>query len=129
MKDVIQSIPSVFKQRNKRKNATRFLRFGLILVLFVVCYMQVYINLMSKELGGVSIGWIESLYWVLTTMTTLGYGDITFSGDSGRLFSMLVMFTGVFYLLWFFHLFLWNFFTSLLWNIKQVPGLPVGLMQ
>ena len=98
MKDVIQSIPSVFKQRNKRKNATRFLRFGLILVLFVVCYMQVYINLMSKELGGVSIGWIESLYWVLTTMTTLGYGDITFSGDSGRLFSILVMFTGVFYL-------------------------------
>jgi Trk K+ transport system NAD-binding subunit len=55
-------------------------------------------NLMSKELGGVSIGWVESFYWVLTTMSTLGYGDITFTGDSGRLFSMMVMFTGVFYL-------------------------------
>jgi Trk K+ transport system NAD-binding subunit len=55
-------------------------------------------NLMSKELGGVSIGWVEAFYWVLTTMSTLGYGDITFTGDSGRLFSMMVMFTGVFYL-------------------------------
>ncbi len=98
MKEVIQSIPSVFKQRSKRKNVTRFLRFGLVLVLFVSCYMQVYIKLMSEELGGVSIGWVEAFYWVLTTMSTLGYGDITFSGDSGRLFSMMVMFTGVFYL-------------------------------
>ena len=38
----------------------------------------------------------ECFYWVLTTMSTLGYGDITFSGDDGRLFSMIVMFTGVF---------------------------------
>ena len=44
------------------------------------------------------IGWVESFYWVLTTMSTLGYGDITFSENNGRLFSMVVMFTGVFYL-------------------------------
>ena len=98
MKEIIQSIPTVFKQRSKKKNVTRFLRFGLVLVLFVFCYMQVYTKLMSEELGGVTIGWVESFYWVLTTMSTLGYGDITFSGDSGRLFSMIVMFTGVFYL-------------------------------
>ena len=98
MKEIIQSIPSVFKQRSKKKNVARFLRFGLVLVLFVFCYMQIYTKLMSEELGGVEIGWVEAFYWVLTTMSTLGYGDITFSGDSGRLFSMIVMFTGVFYL-------------------------------
>ena len=98
MKEIIQSIPSVFKQRSKKKNVARFLRFGLVLVLFVFCYMQIYAKLMSEELGGVEIGWVEAFYWVLTTMSTLGYGDITFSGDSGRLFSMIVMFTGVFYL-------------------------------
>jgi Trk K+ transport system NAD-binding subunit len=98
LKEIIQSIPSVFKQRSKKKNVARFLRFGLVLVLFVFCYMQVYTKLMSEELGGVEIGWVEAFYWVLTTMSTLGYGDITFSGDIGRLFSMLVMFTGVFYL-------------------------------
>ena len=31
-------------------------------------------------------------------MSTLGYGDIVFEGANGRLFSMLVMFTGVIYL-------------------------------
>jgi len=98
LKEIIQSIPSVFKQRSKKKNVARFLRFGLVLVLFVFCYMQIYAKLMSEELGGVEIGWVEAFYWVLTTMSTLGYGDITFSGDSGRLFSMIVMFTGVFYL-------------------------------
>ncbi len=60
--------------------------------------MQAYMKLMSAELGGAKISWVEAFYWVLTTMSTLGYGDITFSGDSGRLFSMAVMFTGVFYL-------------------------------
>ena len=53
---------------------------------------------MSDERGGITIDWIESFYWVLTTMSTLGYGDIVFSGNTGRLFSMIVMFTGVFYL-------------------------------
>ena len=53
---------------------------------------------MSEERGVEYIPWVESFYWVLTTMSTLGYGDITFTGSSGRLFSMLVMFTGVFYL-------------------------------
>ena len=98
MKEIIQSLPSVFKQRSKKKNVARFIKFGLVLVLFVSCYMQVYSKLMSEELGGVQISWVESLYWVLTTMSTLGYGDITFNGDAGRLFSMVVMFTGVFYL-------------------------------
>ena len=60
--------------------------------------MQVYKHLMSQEDGGRIIEWVEAFYWVLTTMSTLGYGDIVFSGNSGRLFSMMVMFTGVFYL-------------------------------
>ena len=59
--------------------------------------MNIYRQLMSVERSQ-EIGWVESFYWVLTTMSTLGYGDITFMGDDGRLFSMVVMFTGVFYL-------------------------------
>ena len=59
--------------------------------------MNVYRHLMSIERSE-AIGWVESFYWVLTTMSTLGYGDITFAEDDGRLFSMIVMFTGVFYL-------------------------------
>ena len=97
MKEVIKSTPSVFKQKEKRRNVARFLRFALVLFLFVGIYMYFYRNLMSAERQS-EVGWIEAFYWVLTTMSTLGYGDITFSGDAGRLFSMVVMFTGVFYL-------------------------------
>lgn len=39
------------------------------------------------------------MYWTLTVMSTLGFGDITFTSDPGRLFSMLVMVSGVIFLL------------------------------
>jgi len=97
VKEFIKSIPSGFHHRKKRINAFRFLRFALILVFFVVVYMNIYRHLMSEERSE-PIDWVESFYWVLTTMSTLGYGDITFSENNGRLFSMVVMFTGVFYL-------------------------------
>jgi Trk K+ transport system NAD-binding subunit len=97
VKEVIKSTPSVFHHRKKRINVFRFLRFAAVLFLLVVFYMNVYRHLMSIERSE-AIGWVESFYWVLTTMSTLGYGDITFAEDDGRLFSMIVMFTGVFYL-------------------------------
>jgi voltage-gated potassium channel len=99
VKAVIKSTPSVFKQKERRRNALRFLRFALVLFFFVGVYMYIYRHLMAAEPTRQSpVGWVESFYWVLTTMSTLGYGDITFKGDAGRLFSMAVMFTGVFYL-------------------------------
>jgi Trk K+ transport system NAD-binding subunit len=43
--------------------------------------------------------WITGFYWVLVTMSTLGFGDIVFTSDLGRAFSMLVLFSGVIFLL------------------------------
>jgi len=43
--------------------------------------------------------WLTGFYWVLVTMSTLGFGDIVFHTDVGRFFSMLVLFTGVLFLL------------------------------
>ena len=43
--------------------------------------------------------WLTGFYWTLTVMTTLGFGDITFHSDIGRLFSVLVLLTGVILLL------------------------------
>lgn len=35
--------------------------------------------------------WITGIYWALTVMSMLGFGDITFASDLGRLFSIVVM--------------------------------------
>jgi hypothetical protein len=43
--------------------------------------------------------WITGFYWTLVVMTTLGFGDITFTSDIGRLFSMVVLLSGVVFLL------------------------------
>jgi len=43
--------------------------------------------------------WLTGFYWTLVVMTTLGFGDITFEGDPGRAFSILVLLSGVIFLL------------------------------
>ena len=45
--------------------------------------------------------WFDSLYWVSTTITTVGYGDITPATKAGRVYAIIVMwigllFTGIF---------------------------------
>lgn len=39
--------------------------------------------------------WVTGFYWTMTTMTTLGFGDITFTSDLGRIFSVVVLVSGV----------------------------------
>jgi voltage-gated potassium channel len=43
--------------------------------------------------------WITGVYWTLTVMTTLGFGDITFASDIGRFFSIIVLLSGIVLLL------------------------------
>jgi voltage-gated potassium channel len=43
--------------------------------------------------------WITGFYWTLVVMTTLGFGDITFTSDIGRVFSIIVLLSGVVFLL------------------------------
>ncbi|MCE8424835.1 MAG: potassium channel protein [Candidatus Methanoperedens sp.] len=40
-------------------------------------------------------GFITAIYWVLVSMTTVGYGDIYFTTPAGYLFSSLVILSGV----------------------------------
>lgn len=42
----------------------------------------------------------ESMYWVITTSTTVGYGDIAPKNWQGRLFSIFVMFSGIAFFGW-----------------------------
>ena len=51
------------------------------------------------ETEGRHYSWITGFYWTLTTMSTLGFGDITFESDLGRAFSIVVLLYGIVMLL------------------------------
>jgi Trk K+ transport system NAD-binding subunit len=51
------------------------------------------------EMEGQQHSWITGFYWTFVTMSTLGFGDITFTSDLGRLFSMIVLGSGIVVLL------------------------------
>jgi Trk K+ transport system NAD-binding subunit len=42
---------------------------------------------------------VTGFYWTLSTMSTLGYGDIRFVSDMGRVFSILVLLSGIIFML------------------------------
>ena len=80
-------------QINIRKLAT----FLAILILVYVIYSMAFHWVKAYE--GESYSWFSGFYWTLVTMTTLGYGDIVFHTDLGRFYSLIVLLTGVLFLL------------------------------
>ncbi len=73
---------------------------GVLLVVFasmVTVFSVGFHQVMAYE--GRSFSWFSSVYWTLTTMTTLGYGDITFETSLGQAFSVLVLLSGSIFLL------------------------------
>ncbi len=72
-------------------------RFLAILVGLMLFYSILFHYLMAYE--GRQESWITGLYWTLTVMSTLGFGDITFHSDLGRIFSIVVLLSGIVFLL------------------------------
>lgn len=85
-------------ERAQRRRRTRVLVTLLtILIVVVAVFSAIFHELMEVE--GRFYSWPTSIYWTLTTMTTLGFGDITFESDAGRIFSVVVLLTGSTFLL------------------------------
>lgn len=97
MKSLVAVIAAFMGNRSSRSNFKTLLRLITVLIVLVIIYSGVFHLLMERE--GQHFSWITGMYWTLTVMTTLGFGDITFNGDAGRLFSILVLMTGVMFLL------------------------------
>ncbi|MEL6823202.1 MAG: NAD-binding protein, partial [Calditrichota bacterium] len=72
-------------------------RFLLALAGLVILYSVLFHYIMAWE--GRDYSWVTGFYWTLTVMSTLGFGDITFHGDVGRIFSIFVLLSGVLFLL------------------------------
>ena len=80
-----------------RRNA-RILGWMLaLLTVAVAVYSTLFHEIMERE--GQSHSWPTAVYWTLVTMSTLGFGDITFDSDLGRSFSVVVLLTGSVFIL------------------------------
>ena len=84
-------------KRTTRRNLSVLFKLLLAVSVIVTIFSVLFHLIMLRE--GQEFSWFTGFYWTLTVMSTLGFGDITFQGDLGRLFSMIVLLTGMVFLL------------------------------
>lgn len=97
MKFVSSILVSFLQEKNTKANIGGLLKFFALLSALIIIYSISFHYLMAME--GQYFSWISGFYWTLTVMSTLGFGDITFESDLGRVFSMLVLLSGILFLL------------------------------
>ena len=86
-----------FQNKTTKKNIRILVKFLLVILVTIILYSTLFHFIMEYE--GRQYSWITGFYWTLTVMSTLGFGDITFTSDLGRFFSMVVLLTGIIFLL------------------------------
>jgi len=89
---------SLFKGKRGKDDFIVLIKLLLFIFLLIVTF-SVLFHVFMENLEGKQHSWITGVYWTLTTMTTLGFGDITFNTDVGRVFTILVLVSGLVLLL------------------------------
>ena len=97
MKFIPSQILYFTRSRTTKRNFKLLFKFLLVLTMLIAIYSVLFHFIMLFEEKEFS--WITGFYWTLTVMSTLGFGDITFGSDLGKLFSMLVLMSGILFLL------------------------------
>lgn len=85
------------RNRTTKRNLKLLFEFLFVLVSLVGIYSVLFHFIMLFEEKEYS--WITGFYWTLTVMSTLGFGDIIFASDIGKIFSMVVLMSGILFLL------------------------------
>lgn len=85
---VLSFLTNAQRRRNLLVLGKLVLTFALLVVVFAITFHYV----MAWE--GREFSWATGVYWVLVVMSTLGFGDITFESDVGRVFSVVVLLSG-----------------------------------
>ncbi|GMV23531.1 MAG: potassium transporter [Acidimicrobiia bacterium] len=97
MKTLGALLTTSFSGRQQRTNLRVLVNLLLLLAVIVTAYSVLFHVLMARE--GRDFSWISGFYWTMVTMSTLGFGDVTFHSDLGRLFSVVVVMSGTVFML------------------------------
>ena len=97
MKSLISQTVSLMHGAGGKSDLRMLGRYLGLLAAIIILYSAAFHALMLME--GRQYSWITGVYWTLTVMSTLGFGDITFSSDLGRAFSVVVLLSGILSLL------------------------------
>lgn len=98
MKFVGSQIAYYLKDRDFKRNSRVLLKYLVFLGIVILIY-SILFHIIMVKVEGQDHSWVTGFYWTLTVMSTLGFGDITFESDLGRVFSIVVLLTGIFSLL------------------------------
>ncbi len=97
MKSIAAELAYFLRGRAKQNLKYLFL-YCAFLVGMILVYAVLFRYLML-HLEGRDFSLIAGIYWAITVMTTLGFGDITFHTDTGYIFAAVVTVSGVVFLL------------------------------
>jgi Trk K+ transport system NAD-binding subunit len=98
MKFASSQLAYLLGNREARGNLRSLLKYVATLFALITLYAVLF-HVIKGSVEGEQHSWITGFYWTLVVMTTLGFGDITFSSDIGRVFSIVVLLSGVILLL------------------------------
>ena len=103
MKVFAAQFSSFVRSRRGRRNIRLLLQMLAILALLITIYSVLFHYIMAWEYRyheqRIQYSWVTGFYWTLTVMSTLGFGDITFQSDLGRVFTMVVLLSGTMFIL------------------------------
>src|SRR5687767_9368412 len=94
MKFLVTQVSYFLNQTQIRQNILA-LAWYVLYLLGVIAVFTVLFHVIMVYVEGRDYSWITGLYWTLTVMSTLGFGDITFQSDVGRGFTIVVLVVGM----------------------------------
>lgn len=110
MKNFFGPLRDFLPSQTSRRNVRLLLWLVGVALVLLVLYSMLFRVCMALE--NRSYSWVTALYWTVTNISTLGLGDVAFTGDAGKLLTIAVNVSGVVFLLILIPFTIYQFFES-----------------